>query len=41
MMFKLGVHAEKRWRRLNGHKQIISLLEGKKFIDGIMQQDAA
>ena len=23
MMFKLGTHAEKRWRRLNGHQQII------------------
>ena len=41
MMFKLGTHAEKRWRRLNGHKQIISLLEGKKFTNGIMQEDAA
>ena len=40
MMFKLGTHAEKRWRRLNGHQQIIHLLEGKKFVDGIMQ-DAA
>ena len=40
MMFKLGTHAEKRWRRLNGHEQIIHLLEGKKFVDGIMQ-DAA
>jgi len=41
MMFKLGIHAEKRWRRLNGHAKIISLLEGKKFVDGIMQEDAA
>ena len=40
MMFKLGIHAEKRWRRLNGHEQIIHLLEGKNFVDGIMQ-DAA
>lgn len=40
MMFKLGQSAEKRWRRLNGHKQITLLLEGKKFVDGI-QQDAA
>jgi putative transposase len=40
MMFKLGTHAEKRWRRLNGHQQIIHLLKGKIFIDGIMQ-DAA
>ncbi len=40
MMFKLGTHAEKRWRRLNGHQQIVPLLEGKKFVNGIMQ-DAA
>jgi transposase-like protein len=41
MMFKLGVHAERRWRRLNGHQQIINLIQGKKFVDGIMQEDAA
>ena len=40
MMFKLGTHAEKRWRRLNGHEQIIHILQGKKFIDGIMQEAA-
>lgn len=40
MMFKLGTHAERRWRRLNGHEKMILLLEGKKFVDGIMQ-DAA
>jgi putative transposase len=40
MMFKLGTHAEKRWRRLNGHEQIIHLLAGKKFVDGIMQEAA-
>jgi putative transposase len=40
MMFKLAQSAQKRWRRLNGHQHITHLLEGKKFIDGIMQ-DAA
>jgi len=40
MMFKLAQAAQKRWRRLNGHKHITHLLEGKTFIDGIMQ-DAA
>jgi putative transposase len=40
MVFKLGIHAEKRWRRLNGHQQIINLIQGKKFIDGIMQEAA-
>lgn len=40
MMFKLAQAAQKRWRRLNGHEHIIHLLEGKRFIDGVMQ-DAA
>ncbi|MDP2621430.1 MAG: IS256 family transposase, partial [Hyphomicrobiales bacterium] len=40
MMFKLAQSAQKHWKRLNGHQHIIHLLEGKKFIDGIMQ-DAA
>jgi putative transposase len=40
MMFKLAQAAQKSWRRLNGHHHIVHLLEGKKFIDGIMQ-DAA
>ena len=40
MMFKLAQAAEKRWRRLNGHQHIVPLLQGKLFIDGIMQ-DAA
>lgn len=40
MMFKLGQSAEKRWRRLNGHQQIIHLLAGKTFKDGTLQ-DAA
>jgi transposase-like protein len=40
MMFKLAHAAQKRWRRLNGHQHIVHLLEGKKFIDGILQ-DAA
>ena len=40
MMFKLAQSAEKRWRRLNGHQHILHLLEGREFVDGIMQ-DAA
>jgi len=35
MMFKLAQSAQKRWRRLNGHEKILSLLEGKKFVDGV------
>ncbi len=37
MMFKLANAASKRWRRLDGHEHIISLLEGKKFFNGIQQ----
>jgi putative transposase len=40
MMFKLAQSAEKRWRRLNGHQQIIHLLTGRTFKDGLLQ-DAA
>ena len=40
MMFKLARMAEKRWRRLNGHQHILHLLQGKLFIDGLLQ-DAA
>jgi putative transposase len=37
MMFKIAESASKRWRRLDGHTHIISLLEGKKFVNGILQ----
>ena len=37
MMFKLAQAAQKRWRRLNGHQHIVHLLEGKKFVNGVMQ----
>ena len=40
MMFKLAQAAQKRWRRLNGHRHIVHLLEGKQFVNGVMQ-DAA
>lgn len=36
MMFKLAQSAQKRWRRLNGHEQIVPLLQGKLFQDGIL-----
>ena len=41
MMFKLGKSAEKKWRRLNGHERIIPLMEGKKFVNGELQDAAA
>ena len=40
MMFKLAQAAQKKWRRLNGYELKVPLMEGKKFVDGIMQ-DAA
>ena len=40
MIFKLAKAAEKKWRRLNGQHQIIPLIQGIKFIDGIMQDTA-
>ena len=39
-MFKLAHSAERRWQCLDGHEHIAPLLQGKLFVDGIMQ-DAA
>jgi transposase-like protein len=40
MMFKLGLSAQKKWRRLCGYQQLTPLIQGIKFIDGIMQEAA-
>ena len=40
MIFKLAQSAQKKWRRLNGHEQIILLFQGKIFVNGVLQ-DAA
>jgi putative transposase len=40
MMFKLAQAAQKRWRRLNGHEQLNLILQGRVFVDGVLQ-DAA
>ena len=40
MMFKLAQSASRRWRRLNGHHQIVLVLEGKVFTDGVLQNAA-
>lgn len=34
MVYKLGIEAEGHWRRLNGSKLIVKLIEGATFIDG-------
>ena len=41
MMFKLAQSAEKRWRRLRGHQQILHVIEGRSFKDGLLQQESA
>jgi putative transposase len=40
MVFKLVESAAKHWRRLNGFEKIVLLLQGKKFVNGKLQ-DAA
>jgi hypothetical protein len=40
MMFMLAQSASRRWRRLNGHAQIVLLLEGKVFADVVLQNAA-
>lgn len=40
MVFKLAQSASRRWRRLNGHHQIVLVLEGKVFTDGVLQNAA-
>jgi transposase-like protein len=41
MMFKLGLSAQRKWRQLNGYEQIIALSQGKKFVNGELQEAAA
>jgi putative transposase len=40
MVFKLAQSAEKRWRRLNGHKLFEDVMKGVKFVDGRKQEAA-
>ena len=46
MIFKLGLCAEKKWRKIRGFKHLATILEGRTFKDGILdesdqKQDAA
>jgi transposase-like protein len=41
MVFMLVRQAERHWRRLNGQAQIIQVLEGKTFKDGILVTEVA
>ena len=40
MMFKFAHAAQKGWKKLNGHKKILPLIRGKKFVNGEMQDVA-
>ena len=37
MVFKLVEHAQRRWRKLDGHNSIVLLMEGKRFKDGMLE----
>ncbi len=41
MVFKLGLEAQKKWRRLNGSQLIAKVIEGIKFVDGELEKVAA
>jgi len=41
MMFKLAQSAEKHWKRLHGHELVAHVLEGKTYVDGVLQEVAA
>jgi putative transposase len=44
MVYKLIEHAQRHWRKLDGHQLIPEVLSGKRFVDGIMDvthRDAA
>lgn len=41
MVFKLVMEAQKTWRRLTGSSIIPMVLLGRKFVDGILEEDVA
>jgi transposase-like protein len=40
MMYKLAESAARRWRRLNGSHQLTLVIEGRIFVDGVLQNAA-
>jgi putative transposase len=38
MVYKLGMCAEKGWRKLRGFRQLADVINGVKFIDGIDEE---
>jgi hypothetical protein len=41
MVFKLAREAEKTWQRIMGHQLIGKVVEGIRFVDGLIMQEAA
>ncbi len=41
MVFKLAYETQKTWKKLKGHKLIPLVMEGRKFIDGELKEEAA
>lgn len=39
LVYRLGLSAETRWRRLRGFKHLADMIEGVKFIDGVKAGD--
>jgi len=37
LVYRLGMSAQKRWRRLRGFKYLAEVIEGVKFIDGVRE----
>jgi len=40
MVFKLAEEAQKGWRKLRGYKMILHVINGEKFIDGVLEKAA-
>ena len=40
MVYKLLVAAEKRWRQLNAYQIIIQVVQGRRFVDGVIEDEA-
>jgi transposase-like protein len=41
MVYKLVCEAQKTWHKIKGYKMILKVLEGVKFVDGIIQEKLA
>jgi putative transposase len=40
MVYKLATEAEKKWQRLHGYKWLEKVIQGVKFVDGVMKKAA-